>query len=444
MATHVLRRPTAVYRVADLQELPILASGHANADLAQLRGDARLRATADEIHRALDVRREDDIRRGSPTSVGDSLDSDSSGSGRRKRATDSPLRKKSRRRTASFARSLLPTERASFDACLRDVLTHRGLNEDHLPLLNRTAKCAVARNASSAGARRELHALVCNGEKLSVVRSLSACAAAGLAPRFWNCDTEPEGLVEAVQVHAPFVMRGRARRDDAFGSAMRALGDEATLRKVAPSSIVDVREHSVQLRDGGRLYAPSSRSMRCEEALAQRDRHIVTASCDALGEAASALSRTAPDFHLGSPTSTVLQLYPADGAEPPSRTLREVVVVCCAGSFALRCAPPSSARELPLSAGDALRVDVERDADALAPLDGAQHGVDFHVDAGDVIYIPAGYYRGLRAKDASTLLVYGFAPSPRKGRDNDEEEISSPAPHPEDLLDESSSSELGV
>ena len=209
MATHVLRRPTAVYRVADLQELPILASGHANADLAQLRGDARLRATADEIHRALDVRREDDIRRGSPTSVGDSLDSDSSGSGRRKRATDSPLRKKSRRRTASFARSLLPTERASFDACLRDVLTHRGLAEDHLPLLNRTAKCAVARNASSAGARRELHALVCNGEKLSVVRSLSACAAAGLAPRFWNCDTEPEGLVEAVQTHAPFVMRGR-------------------------------------------------------------------------------------------------------------------------------------------------------------------------------------------------------------------------------------------
>jgi hypothetical protein len=124
--------------------------------------------------------------------------------------------------------------------------------------------------------------------------------------------------------------------------------------------------------------------------------------------------------------------------------LREVVVVCCAGSFALRCAPPSSARELPLSAGDALRVDVERDADALAPLDGAQHGVDFHVDAGDVIYIPAGYYRGLRAKDASTLLIYGFTPSPRKGRDNDEEEISSPAPHPEDLLDESSSSELGV
>ena len=126
------------------------------------------------------------------------------------------------------------------------MLTHRGLAEDHLPLLNRTAKCAVARNASSAGARRELHALVCNGEKLSVVRSLSACAAAGLAPRFWNCSTEPEGLVEAVQTHAPFVMRGRARRDDAFGSAIRALGDDATLRKVAPSSIVDVREHSVQ------------------------------------------------------------------------------------------------------------------------------------------------------------------------------------------------------
>ena len=74
----------------------------------------------------------------------------------------------------------------------------------------------------------------------------------------------------------------------------------------------------------------------------------------------------------------------------------------------------------------------------------AQHGVDFHVDAGDVIYIPAGYYRGLRAKDASTLLIYGFAPSPRKGRDNDQDELSSPAPHPEDLLDESSSSELGV
>ena len=122
--------------------------------------------------------------------------------------------------------------------------------------------------------------------------------------------------MEAVQTHAPFVMRGRARRDDAFGSAMRALGDDATLRKVAPSSIVDVREHSVELRDGGRLYAPSSRSMRLEESLSQRDRHIVTASCDSLGEAASALSRTAPDFHLGSATSTVLQLYPADGAEP--------------------------------------------------------------------------------------------------------------------------------
>ena len=97
-----------------------------------------------------------------------------------------------------------------------------------------------------------------------------------------------------------------------------------------------------------------------------------------------------------------------------------------------------------LAAGDSLRVDVERDADALAPLDGAQHGVDFHVDAGDVIYIPAGYYRGLRAKDASTSLIYGFAPSQRKGRDTDQDDISSPAPHPEDLLDESSSSELGV
>ena len=81
--------------------------------------------------------------------------------------------------------------------------------------------------------------------------------------------------MEAVQTHAPFVMRGRARRDDAFGSAMRALGDDATLRKVAPSSIVDVREHSVELRDGGRLYAPSSRSMRVEEALA-RDPRAVT------------------------------------------------------------------------------------------------------------------------------------------------------------------------
>ena len=311
MATHVLRRPTAVYRVADLQELPILASGHANADLAQLRSDARLRATADEIHRALDVRREDDVRRGSPTSVGDSLDSDSSGSGRRKRATDSPLRKKSRRRTASFARSLLPTERASFDACLRDVLTHRGLNEDHLPLLNRTAKCAVARNASSAGARRELHALVCNGEKLSVVRSLSACAAAGLAPRFWNCDTEPEGLVEAVQTHAPFVMRGRARRDDAFGSAMRALGDEATLRKVAPSSIVDVREHSVELRDGGRLYAPSSRSMRCEEALAQRDRH-------AAGAARSQPGAARADVTARRPSPISMLPPPARGGGPPT------------------------------------------------------------------------------------------------------------------------------
>ena len=227
---------------------------------------------------------------------------------------------------------------------------------------------------------------------------------------------------------------GRARRDDAFGSAMRALGDDATLRKVAPSSVADVREHSVQLRDGGRLYAPSSRSMRVEEALAQRDRHIVTASCDALGEAASALSRTAPDFHLGSPTSTVLQLYPAAGAAPPSRHLREVVVVCCAGSFALRCAPPSSARELPLSAGDALRVDVERDADALAPLDGAQHGVDFHIDAGDVIYIPAGYYRGLRAKDASTLLIYGFRAVPKKRAGHRPGRHMSPAPHPEDLL----------
>ena len=66
------------------------------------------------------------------------------------------------------------------------------------------------------------------------------------------------------------------------------------------------------------------------------------------------------------------------------------------------------------------------------------------IDAGDVIYIPAGYYRGLRAKDASTLLIYGFAPSSRKGRDTDQDDISSPAPHPEDLLDESSSSELGV
>ena len=250
--------------------------------------------------------------------------------------------------------------------------------------------------------------------------------------------------MEAVQAHAPFVMRGRARRDDAFGSAMRALGDDATLRKVAPSSVVDVREHSVQLRDGGRLYATQTRSMRVEEALSNRDRHIVTASCDALGEAASALSRTAPDFHLGPSTTTELRLYPADGAEPPSRNLRELVVVCCAGSLALRCAPPSSARELPLAAGDSLRVDVERDADALAPLDGAQHGVDFHIDAGDVIYIPAGYYRGLRAKDASTLLIYGFAPSQRKGRDTDQDDISSPAPHPEDLLDESSSSELGV
>ena len=119
--------------------------------------------------------------------------------------------------------------------------------------------------------------------------------------------------MEAVQTHAPFVMRGRARRDDAFGSAMRALGDDATLRKVAPSSVVDVREHSVRLRDGGRLYATQTRSMRVEEASSNRDRHIVTASCDALGEAASALSRTAPDFHLG-PCATELRLYPADGA----------------------------------------------------------------------------------------------------------------------------------
>ena len=203
---------------------------------------------------------------------------------------------------------------------------------------------------------------------------------------------------------------------------------------------VDVREHSVRLRDGGRLYATQTRS--CAREASNRDRHIVTASCDALGEAASALSRTAPDFHLGSPTSTVLQLYPAAGAAPPSRHLREVIIVCCAGSFALRCAPPSSARELPLSAGDSLRVDVERDADAA--VDGAQHCVDVHIDAGDVFYIPAGYYRGLRAKDASTLLIYGFAPSQRKGRDTDQDDISSPAPHPEDLLDESSSSELGV
>ena len=66
------------------------------------------------------------------------------------------------------------------------------------------------------------------------------------------------------------------------------------------------------------------------------------------------------------------------------------------------------------------------------------------MDAGDVVYLPAGYYRGLRAKDASTLLIYGFAPSPSKGRDTDQDELPSPAPHPEDLLDESSSSELGV
>ena len=58
--------------------------------------------------------------------------------------------------------------------------------------------------------------------------AVAHCAAAGLAPRFWNCDTEPEGLVEAVQIHAPFVMRGRARRDDAFGSAMRALVSRAS------------------------------------------------------------------------------------------------------------------------------------------------------------------------------------------------------------------------
>ena len=53
-----------------------------------------------------------------------------------------------------------------------------------------------------------------------------------------------------------------------------------------------------------------SRNRRSPKKLARRMKTIATASCDALGEAASALSRTAPDFHLGSPTSTVLQLYP--------------------------------------------------------------------------------------------------------------------------------------
>ena len=244
--------------------------------------------------------------------------------------------------------------------------------------------------------------------------------------------------MEAVQTHAPFVVRGRARRDDAFGSAIRALGDDATLRKVAPAAIVDVREHSVQLRDGGRLYATQTRSMRVEEALSNRPSHR-NGACDALG--APPLPYLDGGFHLGGPTSTVCTPRPA----------RRRRLYLAGGNYcvlcrvvALRCAPPSSARELPLSAGDSLRVDVERDADALAPLDGAQHGVDFHIDAGDVIYIPAGYYRGLRAKDASTLLIYGFAPSSRKGRDTDQDDISSPAPHPEDLLDESSSSELGV
>ena len=89
------------------------------------------------------------------------------------------------------------------------------------------------------------------------------------------------------QTHAPFVMRGRARRTTP--SRPFAPWVMMLLRKVAPSSVVDVREHSVRLRDGGRLYAPSSRSMRVEEALSNRDRHVVTASCDALGEAASAL-----------------------------------------------------------------------------------------------------------------------------------------------------------
>jgi hypothetical protein len=88
-----------------------------------------------------------------------------------------------------------------------------------------------------------------------------------------------------------------------------------------------------------------------------------------------------------------------------------------------------------------LRVDVDADANALAPLDGARHAVDYHVDAGDVTYIPAGYYRGLRASaDRATLLIYGFAPAPRKARDDDTDAIAPPDSRPDDLLEDDSSS----
>jgi len=348
MAHHVLRRPTAVYRVVDLRDLPVLASGHANADLADLRNDARLQATADEVHRALDVRRSEAVPCASPTSVCDALSDSSDSSGcTRKRVTDSPLRKKSRSRTASFARSLLPTTPALHDAPLSEVASNSNVAAEHLPLLVRTAKCAVARNAASAGARRELHALVCSGEKLSVVRSLSACANAVLAPRFWAWGAPAEGLAEALQNHAPHVMRGRARLDDAFGAAVRSLGHDSTLTKVALSAVVDAREHAIELRDCGRLFAPQTRALSLEAVLAARDRYVASASCEALGEAAVALANTAPALELGAPVSTELRLYPSHGTEPPWRDLRELVVVCCAGSFSLRCAPPAAAKELP-------------------------------------------------------------------------------------------------
>ena len=365
-------------------------------------------------------------------------------------ATRSPKKRRTARKSeealeAAFAFALLPTEVSPWRASLRSLAESRGLEAKSLPLLHRVARCAAARCARSAGARRVLVEMVEAGVGLCRVRALAACAAAGVAPRFWNGDPDAtwtdardaSEFVRRAARHAPAVARGGAR-----GAASLAAFAEET-----SSARVEARDAKIFLEAGDALFAapcasaergraalfrlgergrarprpskvsrsgrpslcpraargrrptPTSRipagtcALPLERVLAARATHYavadVKASLPAAVPAAAAL--LAPfTASFGRELSYALELAPPRAAAPPRADARERLLVVADGAWTVRAAPPAAALRLDLADGpprgaSAVRVDLSAIDDALSTLPGGEEVV---LGQGDVAYRP--------------------------------------------------------
>ena len=218
------------------------------------------------------------------------------------------------------------------------------------------------------------------------------------------------------------MLRGWAGEGTPFGSVAAWLGDDARVATIGDRA--DAREIERELPGGDALFAREAARPGAGVADLLRDRRL---RWD-LGEAdlPMLLDRSSPAAAFGrcfGPRQPARAAFaPARAAAAPASDGREQLLCLVRGAARIRVCPPDAAESLALGNApvfDACDLGARDYASAFAPLDGTgERAVEIGLDVGDLVYVPAFWWRAIAFATPATLLAFPFGLHPDKAQDD--------------------------